>query len=246
MTGFKAAVGCLTIVPVGSRGTSPDRALGASFLWFPLVGAGIGAALIGVDRMTVPWLPPMVGAALLVLAWIVVTGALHLDGLGDCCDGLYGGKDRQGRLRIMKDPHVGMMAVVALIVIILLKWSCLASLSPAARFHPLIVVPCLGRYAMVVLGTTLPYARAEGGTAEPFVRYANRWALAGATALAGLVTALTWEWRGMTLLGITVVVALGLRRVFARALGGITGDALGAACELTEGALLVFAVVLAR
>jgi len=185
-------------------------------------------------------LPALVAAGVVLALWIVLTGALHLDGLGDCCDGLYGGTTPAERLRIMKDPHAGAMAVIGIVVILMLKWAALANSPLMTRGRDLVLIACLGRYAMVVMGSTLPYARAEGGTAQEFVRHAKGWALAGAT-LWSLVIAGWQGWRGLGLLGAALLVALVLRWLFHRTLGGVTGDALGATCELTEATLLVIA-----
>ena len=169
MKGLRAALGCLTIVPVGGQGTAAQE-FGAALLWFPLVGLGIGVVLVGCAWVASLWWQPLVVSALVLVAWIVVTGALHLDGLGDYCDAWYGGQTPTERLHIMKDPHVGAIGVVAIMAVLLLKFGALSSLLLTQHYRALVLAPCLARYAMVVVGTSLPYARAEGGTAMPFLR----------------------------------------------------------------------------
>src|SRR3989338_4526576 len=110
MSRLRTAIGCLTILPFGPRGDIRDADLGGSLLWFPLVGLLIGAGLVGVNVLSALVLPPLVVAACVLLSWVAITGALHLDGLGDLADGCSGGRTREERLRIMKDPHVGAMA----------------------------------------------------------------------------------------------------------------------------------------
>jgi len=243
MSRLRTAIGCLTILPFGPRGDIQDTDLGGSWLWFPLVGLLIGAGLVGVYVLTSLVFPPLVVAACVLLSWVVITGALHLDGLGDLVDGLYGGRTREERLRIMKDPHVGAMAVVSLVLLLLLKFALLSSIPSAAMNRTLLISPCLGRYAMVLLGSTLPYARSEAGTAAPFVKYGTKRAWLGATLMAVPASGLAFGSRGLVLFGVTLVGSLLMRAIFHRALGGITGDALGAAGEVTE-ALMMFVVVL--
>ncbi len=234
MRRLRVALGCLTIVPVKLRGDARETDLGGSLLWFPLVGLLIGLVLAGTHAAASQFLPPLAAAACVLLAWVLVTGALHLDGFGDVCDGLYAGRTPAERLRIMKDPQIGAMAAVGLGTLLLMKFALLCSLPPAAMPSTLLLSPCLGRYAMVLMGTTLPYARPEGGTASAFVRFAPPGALAWTTAFVLPVSWLAFGWVGLALLGASMAAGLALRSVFRRTLGGITGDALGATGELTE------------
>ncbi len=238
------AIGCLTILPFGARGAVTDEDCGGSLLWFPVVGLGVGAALVGVHRALSPLLSQPVVAAILLIAWAVLTGAMHLDGFGDLCDGLYGGKTPAARLTIMKDPHIGVMAVVAIGCLLMLKFALLGSLTTrGVMVRALLLSPCLGRWSMVLLATTMPYARAEGGTGAPFVRSACVSSLIVATAIA---LAAAWGiggGRGLVVCVIAVGISLILRRVCGRLLGGITGDGLGAVGELVEAGVLIGCVV---
>ena len=243
MESLRLALGCLTILPVGPRSTPSDVAFGRSWIWFPLIGLLIGSILVGPHQALARWMPPMATTALLLGLWVLITGALHLDGLADVCDGLYGGRTPMDRLRIMKDPHLGTMAVIGVNLQLLLKFTMIHSLAPSALAPSLLLAPCVARYAMVVLGTTLPYARTNGGTAASFVRHATLRSL-----LIALTIALTLSWLiarrvGLGLLGLASAVALLLRALFFRTLGGITGDALGAAGEIVESVVLCCGVM---
>lgn len=206
---------------------------GSAWAWFPVIGLGIGAILVGVHTIVLRLGDPLLAAAAVLAAWVAVTGALHLDGLGDCIDGLAGGTSREERLRIMADPHVGAMAVVAITTLLITKFALLAGLSRAPSAAALLLAPCLGRYTMVLLGTTLPAARPDG-TAAPFVREACLLALVIATAVTAAACVVLRGISGAVGFVLIVGCGLGLRTLAARALGGITGDALGAAGELTE------------
>jgi len=238
-----AAVGCLTILPVGSRGMVREAELGHAFLWFAPVGLLVGGVLVSVHAVASRLVPPSVAAACVLAVWVVITGALHLDGLADVCDGLYGGHTPEERLRIMKDPHVGAMAVVAVCVLLILKAALIGSLSQRIAMPALLLSPCLGRSAMVWLGTTLPYARAEGGVAEAFVRSAGRRPLWWASGVAFIAAGLLLGVRGIGIVLASLLATCILCAVFRRTLGGVTGDALGAAGELLE-VLTLLAVVI--
>lgn len=243
MRSLWVAIGCLTILPFGPRGHVDDAELGRSLLWFPLVGLVIGAGLVGVN-VVASWVfsPVLVGACVL-LAWVVLTGALHLDGLGDVADGLSGGRTREERLRIMKDPHLGAMAVVAIAMALILKYAAVGSLPLARRNQALFLVPCLARYSMVLLGSTLPSARGGRGTAGPFITHRRRGSFFLATTMTLAASSLILGLDGLGLFGVMLAGSLIMRAVFQRALGGITGDALGAAGETIETILLMVAAI---
>ncbi|MDD5708111.1 MAG: adenosylcobinamide-GDP ribazoletransferase [Kiritimatiellae bacterium] len=225
----------LTQLPIPGR----DAAAFAQALpWFPAVGLllGLVAALAAWAGTSIGW--PM-GGALLATLWLVyATGGLHLDGLGDTADGLYGGRPAARALEIMKDSRVGAMGVVAIALILLFKATALARLAEAGDCHWLPLPMVMGRYAMAQLVCTQPYARSEGGTAAPFFQGAGvkqlRWALpvtlCMGLALAGAV--------GVAAALLTTAVTWLLARWWRRRLGGITGDTLGCACELIETGLL--------
>lgn len=239
ISSFRLALGCLTILPADSRSTPRDEAFGRSWIWFPLIGLLIGSILVGTHHALTRWTPPLVASALVLGLWILISGALHLDGLADACDGLYGGRTPEERLRIMKDPHIGTISVVVLSVHLILKFALIHSLPPSEIVPALLLVPCLGRYAMVIPGTTLPYARTGDGTAARFVRHATVSSLLMATVSALLLSWLIAGRRGLGLCGVVGGVGLIARTVFSRTLGGITGDALGATGEILESVLLL-------
>jgi adenosylcobinamide-GDP ribazoletransferase len=105
-----------------------------------------------------------------LVAALLVTGGLHMDGWADLIDGLSGNYTREDALRIFKDPHVGSMAVAGVVLLVLVKYTCLNSLSPVALGPALVLMATFSRYAMVQLACFSPYARATGGTGESFVR----------------------------------------------------------------------------
>lgn len=236
---LRLACSFLTILPIGSASAPEARLLGRSMAWFPLVGLLLGLLLAGAECGLGLAFPPGVSAALTLLLLIVLTGALHLDGVADTADGLYGLRDRDSRLRIMKDSRVGAIGAVALGSLLLLKFAALTGIPPERRWAALLVMPMAGRWMMTTLAVCSPYARPEGGTGGAFVDQAGRRELLLGTLL--LVAALLplYGAAGVALLGGLALFALATRSYFFAKLGGITGDLLGASCEWSEALILL-------
>lgn len=241
---FRRALGFLTVLPVGRNLPCDGPLLARSMALFPAVGLLLGLLLALSNWALQLILPPLVAAPLLValLAWL--TGAMHLDGLADLADGLAGGQDRESRLRIMKDSRIGAIGAVALVLLLLLKVLAIHSLPAPLQSPALVLMPAAGRWLQVVLAALCAYARPEGGTGGAFVENvgAPQVLYAGLTlALAALVL---FGLKGLGVLLGLGLLAVWLLRLCNSRLGGVTGDALGAATELAEvaGLLLVLAL----
>jgi len=231
---FRLAGAFLTIFPVGRDLPVEPPQLARSMGLFPAVGLVIGLLLVVLNWALAPLLPRQVLDSLLVLILIVVTGGLHLDGMADVIDGLSGGRDREGSLRIMKDSRVGAMGAVSLAMLLLLKYVSLHNVPQEFKPAALLLMPAAGRWIQVVLACCAPYVRPEGGTGAAFVDHvgAREFLLAGVTLAAA--TFVLFAWKGGVLLLLLGLAALVLLRYFRRRLGGVTGDVLGAATELIE------------
>lgn len=235
-SGLAGAVTFLTIVPVG-RGGDVRRAAA----WFPVVGAAVGALAGGVRAGLQPLLGAAAATVLALAAMVIVTGALHQDGLADTADGLGVRGDRDRRLAVMRDSSIGVFGALALIGWALLLVVVLGQLSAAHAVEALIVSAALGRWAALLHAAWSPPARAEGLGAGFAV---GRIALVLATAVA-VAAALALGGVGPGLAAVAAGVAVGLlSAVHVRAtLGGRTGDTLGATVALTE--VVVCTVLLA-
>ena len=223
----------LTVVPpVVGRPPRPAD-LGASDAFFPAVGLLLGVGLAGADLALSGLVGPAVRDVLLVVLLAAATGALHLDGFVDTFDGLFAPGGPARRLEIMRDPRAGTFGVVAVVLLLLLDVTALGALRPELRTAGLILAPCLGRWAIVLVTWAFPYARKEGlGRGFKDGIRPLHVGVAGATALL----AAGWLAGG---LGIAVLVGvslgvLGLGSLVSARLGGLTGDTYGALCELTE------------
>ncbi len=237
MRSLKLALQFLTILPLKVSGEVPPAALRRSLAWFPLVGLLIGGVLATLQQHAWPGAPARLSCLLLVVAGLLLTGALHLDGLADVADALCARKDREGRLAVMKDPRVGAAGAAAVVLAILLRWELLASLGDRVRLLALLAAPVAGRAAMVVALRVLPPARPDGlaRLLWPASRTAVLLSLLFATALPMLLLGVLPGLRAAA--GAALAVGI-LLSVSARAFGGITGDVCGAAGELAELACL--------
>lgn len=235
MRGLLVALGFLTRIPVPPRVFDDARAQRTSLAWYPMVGVIVGA-LVTVLFLVLPREHALLSAALTLLAWVALTGGLHLDGLADSADAWVGGfGDRARTLEIMKDPRSGPAGVTAIVLLLLLKFAALASLSVENAWL-LWLSPLLARTALTAVFVTTPYVRSGGlGSAlKDAPRVACVFSLLGAVAAC-----LAFGVRGALALGAAIIVFALWRRACLRRLGGFTGDTAGALAEMVEAGVLV-------
>jgi adenosylcobinamide-GDP ribazoletransferase len=194
----------------------------------------IGAAVCLADWSLGRIFPIGVACVFTVILLIAASGGLHIDGLADTADGFFSARPRERILDIMKDSRTGPMGVAAIVCIVALKIALIASVAGPWRWWVLLMTPLAGRCALLVHFALLPYVRPEGGLAGIFHRNRSRghalWALAVLLA-AGY---LTGRLPGLIAGGGAFLIALLFTAYSFRRIGGLTGDTLGAACELTE------------
>lgn len=228
----------LTRIPLPIRSAASEQDIGRSLLFYPLVGLVLGGLLVAVWSLTEN-LSPLLRAALMLVAWVILTGALHLDGLADSADAWLGGfGDRDRTLAIMKDPYSGPAAVTVLILVLLVKFAALDSLLHDGRWIALLVAPVLGRVVVLLLFLTTPYVR-PGGLGDALARHLPRRAAIAVVAATAFVVVALLGWWSMKILLIDLVLFLALRQIMLRRIGGTTGDTAGALVEFIELATLL-------
>ncbi len=243
MKGPAVALAFLTRIPVRVRVDGPSD-LASSVPWFPVVGAIVGLAVGGIYRLGSGFLPALPAAGLAVATGMLVTGALHEDGLADTVDGLAGGRDRAARLEIMKDSRVGAFGALALVVSVLLRVGALAAFQPETALALVPLVHALARGSAVGVMVSVPAATTTGLGAD-YLAEARPWqgvvglVLAGALAF-GLAGTLAVP------LFVAATVPAGLVAWWAAArIGGLTGDVLGACEQASEiGAFLAASAIM--
>jgi adenosylcobinamide-GDP ribazoletransferase len=239
-----AALGLLTRLRLPKQ-TSSITSLSRGVWAYPLVGAAIGAlsALVWLAAQGAG-LAPGLSTGLAIGAQILLTGALHEDGLADFADGVGGGRDKARKLEIMRDSRIGTYGVLALILIVGLRWGSIADLPPPTVIAGLVGAATLGRLTIVGLLAFLPPAREDGLGA--LVADPPRLSIAVAFVLAVLIVVLFLPPVIAAAGFLAILLAGGVVGVLAKKhIGGFTGDVLGAGEQLAQtAALLAFTMLL--
>ena len=242
MLPFWIALQFLSSLPICLPGMPQPQALGRSLLFYPLVGGLFGVLLLALNAL-LDGAPLMLHAALLLTAWVLLSGGLHLDGLADSADAWLGGfGDRERTLTIMKDPRSGPIAVVTLVLALLLKFSALMALIESQHTLGLLLAPLIGRAAMLGLFLGTPYVRA-GGLGQALADHLPRTAGQQVLLVSALVCVLIAGVSGLLALLVASIGFFWLRHLMLRRLGGSTGDTAGAMLELLEVAVLLAMVL---
>lgn len=239
---FLTALQFLTRLPVRMDGNPDDKTLGRSVLYYPLIGLLLGLVLAAMAWVLqdVPALPC---AALLLVIWVAITGALHLDGLADSFDAWVGGHGERARtLAIMKDPASGPMGVAAIMLVLIVKFAALAALCEAGDRWAFVAPPLMGRTVLPLLFLTTPYVR-PGGLGQALAARLPKRAAGTIVAAISLGILAVGEMLGLMLLLAGAAAFLVLRGAMRQRLGGTTGDTAGALVELTEVATVVTAAI---
>lgn len=235
MRPFITALRTLTCLPVPG---SDAASLASSLPFFPAVGLLIGLVVTGVLHALQGWTTGAGIAAMIAVLWI--TRGLHVDGLADVSDALGGGRSRERRLEIMKDPHTGAFGSMAIVADLLLKAAALTQLAALHQWSLVITPFIVSRTGQVLLAVSLPYARPEGGKAGGFVDGARPLHFLLALLMAAGCCLATSGLTGLVLLLQGLVAVTLLRLWMQHHFGGVTGDLLGTANEVVETGLLAF------
>lgn len=235
MRNLISALQFITILPLGkAESFDPPKMVP----YFPMVGIILGLLVAGFDLMVTRFWAPPIAALLDVILLAVLTGAFHLDGLGDTADGLLGLRTKDEALAIMKDSRLGTMGLVAIVFGLALKWGGIAGLD-FQRSILLIIIPAYARSGILLAMPFFSYGRSNG-TGKSFfdqkLSLKNFWGLALPVVLS-LILGLKAIWLNLAFAIIIVAILL----FYKKRLGGITGDMLGAMVEVAEAGLFLMA-----
>ena len=211
--------------------------------YFPVVGVFIGLILVGLNWLLGLLLPSSLVNALLIVCLVVISGALHLDGFVDTCDGIAGHKGVEDRWQVMHDSRAGGFGIVGVVLLLLVKYVSLNSIPEPLLMATLVLMPVVSRWAMVYTVFAYPYAR-PSGLGKVFKQGARWQRFTMATVIALVVAVVLARLAGLAImLGIWLMViamAAYLKHKFA----GLTGDTYGAINEVTEvGVLILFSLL---
>jgi adenosylcobinamide-GDP ribazoletransferase len=242
--GLHAAWTFLTRVPLGHH-SDDTVAMAAAPAWFPIIGAIIGVIAGGVYVAAFSLAGPVAAAALAVSAAALVTGAFHHDGLADMADAFGGGWTREQRIEILKDSRHGTYGVMALVCAIAVQISALAQHDRAQGFASLVAAHAMARGGAVALMWLAPRARGTGLGAD-YARGLRAGPALWAATSAALVGAVAIGWLASIALGAVAVSSAAVGALAWRKIGGVTGDVLGAAEQISETAVLVCGAAFVR
>lgn len=238
MKSFIAAVRFITVLPLGRAGTYDPRGM---IPYFPVVGLLLGVIISVFDRLIINiWSQPVV-SLLDVILLVCLTGALHIDGLGDTADGLYGNRPRERALEIMKDSRIGVMGLTTIVCGLAVKWAGITELG-AHRHLLLVIIPAYARGGMVFAIRFLDYIRPEDGIGrdlfdEP-LRVSDFCGILVPVALSIII-----GWNAVILNVAFVMITIAIIGFYKKRVGGVTGDMLGATTEILESFLFLIVSV---
>ena len=235
MHSLRVAFAVMSTLPPKYLGDWSPGDSGRASVWYPFVGLVIGALTWLAWAGAMFAFPPLVAGVITLIVWVALTGGLHLDGLADCCDGLFASAPMERRLEIMKDPHVGAFAAIGLILVLFLKATALVALSSAPSLS-ILLAASLARWCILPAGL-FPLARPSGKGADFALGFRRAFIIWG--AILPLAIALVLGIRGV----LSALAGIGTAAIilqFAKSrIGGVTGDVLGAVVETVETAVLL-------
>lgn len=242
---FRLALGLLTILPVDRALDANPARLGRSMALFPAVGILLGLGLVVLDSLLGALIPRAVLDCLLLLILIVVTGALHLDGIAEFLEGLAGGKDRPAFPPARPESRAGAVGVVGLVMLLLLKYLSLFNLPVEVKSAALIFMPATGRWMQVVLAVSCRQLRSREGGSAVFLEHAGERELLIACGSLLAVALALFGMQGIFVVFLLGIAAIVLIKYFEMRHGGVSTDILGASSELVEvfSLLLVLAII---
>lgn len=255
-TPFLMAVALLTRIPVAHYlpHVWEDKALAKSALWYPVVGAVIALVLMMWAWVLPDDISPWVAAIVITMSWVGMTGALHLDGVADCVDAMYAGHSvscvpdhsddndeahslkKDTVFRVLKEPSVGAMAVVALVLLLFSKVILIANLWPTLGVSLVLSIAVARAVAVLFMVFTpyTPYA-SRGGLGAVIARHTSR---NKALAVSGVLFFILLFYLPLSIV-LIMAASVGLvfyywRSYWVKTLGGFVGDAVGALIEVAE------------
>ncbi len=249
MQAFIFALTFLTRIPLPVKVEYDEHLPSVSAAYYPLVGVIIGLILVLVDKVALLVFPVRVSNVLILIVLIFLTGGLHLDGFMDSIDGLFSGRERERIFKIMHDSRTGAFGVIALFLLLFLKYTLLLELGGISRVAGLILMPAVSRWMIVFAAYKFPVA-GSSEIARNFFKYLNRKELyTGLLSLIFSVLILTYftgfhNYQGIIVFILPLLLTAIMAKVVVGKIGGLTGDIYGAFNEINEVFILMVLLIL--
>lgn len=235
----------MTRIPIPVNLDVDGDDLAQSMIFYPIVGLAIGTvcyiAYYIFGCIATEKIVPSIAA---IIIGILITGAFHIDGFADVCDALLSNKDASGMLSIMKDSRIGTGGAVAVTALLLFDAAMLIELRGDILYKALLLTPIFGRASIPCAAALSSYAREEGGLGRTFIDKAGWRQALIAMLIAIALGALIIGYRALILAIASTASAFGFSIYMKRKIGGMTGDTLGATCEIAQAVVLLCFVAL--
>lgn len=240
---FIIMVQFFTTIPIRQNIKCNTEDYGKGLVFAPLVGLIIGTLLMSIYYGLEPFFPPKVIFAFIIIAYIILTGGIHLDGLADTFDGLFSGKSKEKILEIMRDSRIGSNGVLAIVCLLLLNYTLLASLDLQNIEVALILFPVSGRIASLIGAGASKYARKTQGLGKSFIDFCGLKEIIIGTIFYILIFYIALGVEGLIIAVITIISPYLILKLITRKIEGATGDVLGALCEINQTCFLICIVL---
>ncbi len=234
----------MTTIPIPVNLDVNDEDFGKGLALAPLIGLIIGGVVAGAGYVLNMFFAPAISAVLVVITYILLTGGIHLDGLGDTFDGIFSNRPKERILEIMRDSRVGTYAVLVTVCILGLNAVLVHSLISAHMYFTLVLMPVAGRIGSVAGAAVSKYARSGPGLGKSFIDYCGLKELLISAIISIIVFTAFRGVTGAFLCIFMYISAALLVKFLGRKIGGATGDVLGAVCELNQAIFLIVTYLL--
>lgn len=232
MKSFLLALQFLTVIPVRIKNQTSESDCQRSLNYYALTGGIIGTILGGIGY-ELYFLSSSLAAAATVITEILITGGLHVDGFADSCDGLYGDKPKDERLKIMRDSRIGAMGMMGITCLLLLKYVLIMNIPHKLIIPSLICMGVFSRFCLIFAGLISSYARENGKAKFVFCHAGKKEVLSNLILTLGIFL-LFYQSNGIILfLSLTAVIYITVQWIKHK-LNGMTGDTLGMVNEIAE------------
>jgi adenosylcobinamide-GDP ribazoletransferase len=224
----------LTSIPLPFKFDVKNEDFGKGLVFAPIIGFFIGGILAGTYFLLNFIFPLYIISILILIEYILLTGGLHLDGLGDTFDGLFSNRPKERILEIMRDSRVGTNAVLAIVCVLILNVFLLFGMGSDFIAKALLLLPVAGRIGSLVGAGVSKYARSGEGLGKSFIDYCGTKEILIGLIFYFAIFFIVDNIRGLIISIFPVITAVLLVKYFSRKIGGATGDILGAVCELNQ------------
>ncbi len=232
-----------TRIPIKLNLEVTDEDFGKGLAYAPFVGIVIGTLLALISYGLFYIFPRPIVAAIVIVLYIIITGGLHLDGLGDTFDGIFSNRSKERMLEIMRDSRVGTNAVLAVVSVLLLNYAALTQISSEYILKIIILMPMAGRIGSLTGAAVSNYARSGEGLGKSFIDHCGKKELLWGLLIYAVISFLTFDYKLWIILLVPPISAFLSVKFLSKKIGGATGDILGAVCELNQCIFLLAACV---